>query len=44
MGTCDTVLHVAHVIWAALDSGAEARLVQIDFSTAFDRVSHAAII
>ena len=44
LGTCDAMLHVAHVFQAALDSGAEARLVQLVFSVVFDRVNHAAII
>ena len=29
---------------SALDSGQEARIVQIDFSAAFDRVNHQGII
>ena len=38
------MLRVAHVIQAALDSGTEARLMQINLNAAFDRISHAAII
>ena len=43
LGTCNAVLHVAHVIQVVLNSGAKARLVQIDFSAAFNRVNHAGI-
>ena len=38
------VLHVAHVIEAALDFVTEARLAQINLSAVFDFVSHATII
>ena len=44
LGTCDALLHISHVIQAALDSGSEARVMQLDFSSAFDRVNHAAIL
>ena len=37
LGTCDAILCVAHTLQNALDMGQEARIVQIDFSAAFDR-------
>ena len=40
LGTCDALLCVSHVLHCALESGQEARIVQIDFSAAFDRVKH----
>ena len=42
-GTCDALLCVAHTIKSALETGQEASMVQIDFSAAFDRVSHQGI-
>ena len=44
MGTCDAFLCVSHTLQSALESGQEARIVQIDFSAAFDRVSHRGIL
>ena len=38
LGTCDALLCVSHTLQSALESGQEARTVQIDFSAAFDRV------
>ena len=38
LGTCDALLCVLHTVQGALESGQEARIVQIDFSAAFDRV------
>ena len=38
-GTCDALLCVAHTLQSALMMGQEARIVQIDFSVAFDRVN-----
>ena len=32
------------VHWSALESGQEARIVQIDFNAAFDRVNHQGIL
>ena len=40
LGTCDALLRVAHTLQSALEMCQEARIVQIDFSAAFDRVSH----
>ena len=36
--TCDALLCVLHTLQSALESGQEARIVQIDFSGALDRV------
>ena len=40
LATCDALLCVAHTLQSALELGLEARIVQIDFSAAFDRVNH----
>ena len=40
LGTSDALLCVSHTLQSALESGQEARIVQIDFSGAFDRVNH----
>ena len=44
LGTYDALLCVSHTLREALESGQEARLVQIDFSAAFDRVNHQGIL
>ena len=44
LGTCDALLRVSHTLQSALESGQEARIVQIDFSAAFDRVNHQGIL
>ena len=44
LGTCDGLLCVPHTLQSASESGQEARLVQIDFSAAFDRVNHLGIL
>ena len=44
LGTCDALLCVSHTLQSALESGQEARIVRIDFSAAFDRVNHQAIL
>ena len=44
LGTNDALLWVSHTLQTALGSGHEARIVQIDFSTAFDRVNHHGIL
>ena len=43
-GTCDALLCVSHALQSALESGQEARRVQIDFSAAFDGVNHLGIL
>ena len=44
LGTCDALSCVSHALQSALESGQEARIVQIDFSAAFDRVNHLGIL
>ena len=44
LGTWHALLCVSHTLQRALESGQEARIVQIDFSTAFDRVNHQGIL
>ena len=44
LGTCDALLCMSHTLQSALESGQEARIVQIDFSAAFDRVNHQGIL
>ena len=44
LGTCDTLLCVPHTLQSALESVQEARIVQIDFSAAIDRVNHLGIL
>ena len=44
LGTCDALLCVSHTLQSALESGQEARIVQIDFSAAFDSVNHLGIL
>ena len=43
-GTCDALLCVSHTLQSALVSEQQARIVQIDFSAAFDRVNHQVIL
>ena len=44
LGTCDALLSVSHTLQSALESGQDAGIVLIDFSAAFDRVNHQAIL
>ena len=44
MDTCDALLCVSQTLQSALESGQEARIVQIDFSTAFDRANHLGVL
>ena len=44
LGACDALLCMLHTLQSALESGQEARIVQIDFSIAFDRVNHHGIL
>ena len=44
LGTCDALLCVSHTLQSALESMQEARIVQIDFGAAFDRVNHLDIL
>ena len=43
LGTSDALLRLSHTLQSALESKQEARVVQIDFSAAFDRVTIRAI-
>ena len=43
-GTCDALLCMSHTMQSALESRQEARIVQIDFSAAFDGVNHQEIL
>ena len=44
LGTNDALMHIVHNAQSSLDSGHESRLVSLDFSSAFDRVNHKALI
>ena len=44
LGTCNALLCMSHTLQSALKSGQEARIVQIDFSAAFDRVNRQGIL
>lgn len=44
LGACDAILTITNRVQKALDSGSEARMVGLDFSAAFDRVNHKALI
>ena len=44
LGTCDALLCMSHTLQGALESGQKARIVQIDFGAAFDRVNHQGIL
>ena len=44
LGTCDTLPCVSHTLQSALESGQKARIVQMDFSAALDRVNHLGIL
>ena len=44
LGACDAVLTISDRVQKALDSGSEARMIGLDFSAAFDRVNHKALI
>ena len=43
-GCVDALLSISNEIQTALDRGGECRLIQLDFSAAFDRVNHRALI
>ena len=44
LGTFDAIIWVAHTLQNALEKRHKARIVQIDFSAAFDRVNHQKIL
>ena len=44
LATSDELLCVSHTLQSALESGQEARIMQIDFSAALDMVNHLGIL
>ena len=44
LGTCDAFFCLSQMLQSALESGQEAKIVQIDFSSAFDTVNHICIL
>ena len=44
LSTSDALLLINHDIQLSLDAGHEARLISLDFSSAFDRVNHKALL
>ena len=44
LGTCDALLCMSHTLQSTLESGQEARIVQIDFSAGVYRVNHQGIL
>ena len=44
LDTCDALLCVSHMLQRTLGRGQVSRIVQIDFSAAFDRVSRRGIL
>ena len=43
-GLCDVQLILDQMLQDSLNQGAEARLVQLDFSTTFDHVNHSTLL
>ena len=44
LGTCDVLLTITNFVQKALDCGCKVHMVGLDFSAAFDRVNHKALI
>ena len=44
LATCNVLLTLSHHLQVALDRGMEGRLLQLDFSAAFDGVSHCGLL
>ena len=44
LGTSDALLSMSHILKSALESGQEATIIKIDFSTAYDRFNHQGIL
>ena len=44
LGTCGALLTITNFVQKALDCGCKVRMVGLDFSAAFDRVNHKALI
>ena len=43
LGCTDALLTISHHLQKSLDAGMESYIVQLDFSTALDRVSHSGL-
>ena len=44
LSTSDALVYITHDMQAALDAGHESRVISLDFSSAFDRVNHRALL
>ena len=44
LGACKALLCICHTLQSVLERGQEARIVQIDFNDAFDKVKHQGIL
>ena len=44
LSTSDALVCITHDIQVALDAGYESRVISLDFSSAFDRVNHKALL
>ena len=44
LGTCEALLTISNTVQKALDLGQEVRMIGLDFSAAFDRVNHKALL
>ena len=44
LGSCDALLTISNIVQRALDLGQEVRMIGLDFSAAFDRVNHKALL
>ena len=44
LGTSDALLTLVHDLQSGLDTRSEARVVSLDFSSAFDLVNHSALL
>ena len=44
LGCTDALLTISHHLQKSLNAGMESNIVQLDFSAAFDRVSHSGLL
>lgn len=44
LGACDALLTISNAVQKSLDCGREVRMIGLDFSAAFDRVNHEALV
>ena len=44
LGCTDALLTISHNLQKSFDAGNESYIVQLDFSAAFDRVSHSSLL